>query len=86
MKLSNSDPALKLRHICDDEGGMVTNGSKQILLMNNGVEYYFVEVMSSSGTKYGIYAHGQEAIELYQETRNMLRVQSLVELILAVYD
>jgi hypothetical protein len=54
--------------------------------MNNGVEWYFVEVMSSSDTKYGIYAHGHEAIELFQETTNMLRVQALVDSILAVYD
>jgi hypothetical protein len=86
MKLSNSDPASKLRYICNVEGGLIINCSEQIILMNNGVEWYFVEVMSSSDTKYGIYAHGHEAIELFQETTNMLRVQALVDSILAVYD
>ena len=57
MKLRQSGAAIRLRYICDSEGGVVTNYSEKIVLMNNGIEYYFVEVMSSSGTKYGIYAH-----------------------------
>ena len=84
MKLRQSGAAMRLRYICDSEGGLVTNYSEKIVLMNNGIEYYFVEVMSSSGTKYRIYAHGSEAIELYQETENMLKVQHLVDIIIDI--
>jgi hypothetical protein len=46
--------------------------------MNNGIEYYCVEVTTKDGIQYGIQVFGEEAIALYnitikiiQDTTNM---------------
>ena len=41
--------------------------------MNNGIEYYFVEVTCKDGIQYGIQAFGQEAITLHEETMNIIQ-------------
>ena len=40
--------------------------------MNNGIEYYFVEVTCNDGIQYGIQAFGEEALALYDETMNLI--------------
>ena len=45
----------------------ITNTTQRISYMNNGVEYYFVEVTCDDGIQYGIHAYSDEAIELYKE-------------------
>ena len=40
--------------------------------MNNGIEYYFVEVTCKDGIQYGIQAFGEEAVALYNETMNFI--------------
>ena len=40
--------------------------------MNNGIEYYFVEVTCNDGIQYGIQAFGEEALALYYETMNLI--------------
>ena len=41
--------------------------------MNNGIEYYFVEVTCKDGIQYGIQAFGQEAITLHEETMKLIQ-------------
>jgi hypothetical protein len=41
--------------------------------MNNGIEYYYVEVTSNDGIQYGIQAFGEEAIDLYNITMKMIQ-------------
>ncbi len=41
--------------------------------MNNGIEYYFVEVTCKDGIQYGIQAFGQEAVDLHNETMKMIQ-------------
>ncbi len=41
--------------------------------MDNGMEYYLVEVICSDGIVYGIQAYGEEAIALYNETMEVLK-------------
>ena len=55
---------------------LISTPDKQVILRA-------VKILSS-GIKYGIYAHGSEAIELYQETKNMLKVQHLVDIIIDI--
>ena len=42
--------------------------------MNNDVEYFFVEVMTSAGASYGIHVYGAEAIELSQAVKAILNI------------
>ena len=41
--------------------------------MNNGIEYYFVEVTCKGGIQYGIQAFGEEAIALYKNTIKIIQ-------------
>ena len=40
--------------------------------MNNGIEYYYVEVTCKDGIQYGIQGFGEEAVALYNETMNFI--------------
>jgi hypothetical protein len=41
-------------------------------LMDNGVQYYFVEVTRKDGLQYGLQEYSEEAIALYKETMKTL--------------
>lgn len=43
--------------------------------MNNGIEYYFVEVTCKDGIQYGIQAFGEEAIALHNEAMKMIQAK-----------
>ena len=59
MELSNSSySCTQLNNIITTENGFITQHSGSLGYLNNGVEYYFVEVTSKSGVQYGIWAHG----------------------------
>lgn len=49
----------------------IINSSHRILITREGLNYYFVEVRDSEGTKYLLEAHGREALELYSEAINI---------------
>ncbi|MGA8844707.1 MAG: hypothetical protein WB511_14075 [Nitrososphaeraceae archaeon] len=63
---------MKLRYVIDVEEGLITQHSHEIGYLNNGVECYFVEVTTKKGIQWGIWAYGEDAIDLYKETLNIL--------------
>ena len=73
---SNNDggalDSVKLFFLCTAGGGRITKYSGTITKMNNGIDYYCVEVTSKDGIQYGIQAFGEEAIALYNETMNFI--------------
>jgi hypothetical protein len=66
------DPQRRLSILCKDGQGRITKWSRRIEIMNNGIEYYFVEVTCKDGIQYGIQAFGEEAVALYNETMNLI--------------
>ena len=62
----------RLSTLCKEGQGHITKWSRCIEIMNNGIEYYFVEVTCKDGIQYGIQAFGEEAIALYNETMNFI--------------
>ncbi len=54
--------SLQLLTLCKDGKGRITKCSPHVQSMNNGIEYYVVEVTCIDGIQYGIQAFGQEAI------------------------
>lgn len=67
------DPAMKLFSLCTSGKGRITKYSDTITKMNNGIEYYCVEVTSKDGIQYGIQAFGEEAIALYKNTMKIIQ-------------
>jgi hypothetical protein len=67
------DSAMKLFSLCTSGTGRITKYSDTIAKMNNGIEYYYVEVTSKDGIQYGIQAFGEEAIALYNITMKMIK-------------
>jgi hypothetical protein len=63
----------RLSTLCKDGTGHITKWSRQVAIMNNGIEYYYVEVTCMDGVQYGIQAFGEEAIILHNETMKMIR-------------
>ena len=75
---------MKLISLCTSGTGRITKHLDTITKMNNGIEYYCVEVTSKDGIQYGIQVFGEEAIALYnitmkiiQDTMNMEMIQVL---------
>ena len=62
----------RLSTLCKEGQGHITKWSRRIEIMNNGIEYYFVEVTCKDGIQYGIQAFGEEAVALYNETMNFI--------------
>ncbi|MDW0207023.1 MAG: hypothetical protein QOA28_05625 [Nitrososphaeraceae archaeon] len=58
-------------------GGKITNASNQLSLMLNGIKYYSLEV-SMNGDRYLIQAFEQEACELFDAVRTILREKKTV--------
>ena len=80
MELSNSSySCTQLNNIINTENGFITQHSGRLGRLNNGVEYYFVEVTSKSGVQYDIWAHGSDAQELYKQTLSILDTQRYLE-------
>jgi hypothetical protein len=48
------DSQRRLSILCKDGKGQITRWSRRIEIMNNGIEYYFVEVTCKGGIQYGI--------------------------------
>ena len=67
------DSAMELSSLCNSGGGRITKYSNTITKMNNGIEYYCVEVTSKVGIQYGIQAFGEEAIALYKNTMRIIK-------------
>jgi hypothetical protein len=63
-KMNSSEQLAFLR----EKGGIITQLSRSITTLSNGMPYYFVEFTSVDGSQYGIQAYGDEATELYTET------------------
>ncbi len=63
----------RLSILCKDGMGQITKWSRHVKIMNNGIEYYFVEVTCKDGIQYGIQAFGQEAVDLHNETMKMIQ-------------
>lgn len=40
---------------------------KKVIVMTNGIEYYFIETEAPDGSKFIINAYGSEALELFEE-------------------
>jgi hypothetical protein len=53
--------------------------------MNNGVEYYFVEVTKENDAQFGIQAFGHEALELYEQSTTIIQTQVLIDLVFSLY-
>ena len=68
-----SDSAMKLFSLCTSGSGRITRYSDTITKMNNGIEYYCVEVTSKDGIQYGIQVFGEEAIALYNVTMKIIQ-------------
>ena len=67
-----NEPCERLNQIIESENGHISQHSSDIEHLDNGIECYFVEATSGSGTQYGIWAHGVEARDLQQLTLNIL--------------
>ena len=67
-----NQPCELLNQIIESENGYISQHSCEIGHLDNGVECYFVEVTSESGTQYGIRAYGLEAKDLQQLTLSIL--------------
>lgn len=66
------DPQKQLSILCKAGQGHISKWSGHVKTMNNGIEYYFVEVTCNDGIQYGIQAFGEEALALYYETMNLI--------------
>ena len=66
--IRDADSAMKLCSLCTSGTGRITKYSETITKMNNGIEYYCVEVTTKDGIQYGIQVSGEEAIALYNIT------------------
>jgi hypothetical protein len=64
---------MKLFSLCTSGKGRITKYSGTITKMNNGIEYYCVEVTSKEGIQYGIQVFGEEAIALYNITMKIIQ-------------
>ena len=76
MKSNNdvrADSVTKLISLCASGTGRITKHSDTITKMNNGIEYYCVEVTSKDGIQYGIQVFGGEAIALYNITMKIIQ-------------
>lgn len=65
----NSSPADALQRLLEgevDRGCRITNMSRGITHLNNGIKYFAVEVTSETGVQYGIAAYDREAEELHR--------------------
>jgi hypothetical protein len=67
------DPAMKLFSLCTSGKGRITKYSDTITKMNNGIEYYCIEVTSKEGIQYGIQVFGEEAVALYNITMSIIQ-------------
>jgi hypothetical protein len=67
------DPAMKLFSLCTSGKGRITKYSDTITKMNNGIEYYCVEVSSKEGIQYGIQVFGEEAVALHNITMKIVQ-------------
>ena len=83
---NSSYSCTQLNNIINTENGFITQHSGSLGYLNNGVEYYFVEVTSKSGVQYGIWAHGSDAQELYKQTLSILDTQRLVDIVSMLYE
>lgn len=76
MKRKNGiDSPQRLAILCEDGKALITKWSRNVEIMKNGIEYYFVEVTCKDGRQYGIQAFGEEAVALYNETMKMVQEQ-----------
>ena len=79
MNMTNSIHALR-GLLQPDYGGRsvagcrITKLSREIYLLENGIEYCHVEVTCGGGEQYGIQAFGEEAVELHKEALKQYRM------------
>jgi hypothetical protein len=59
--------ALRELVLLRDRGGIISKSPKRVMILSNGVPYYYVEVRCKDGSHYIIEAVGREAIELREE-------------------
>jgi hypothetical protein len=59
--------ALRELVLLRDRGGIISKSPKRVMILANGVPYYYVEVRCKDGSHYIIEAVGREAIELREE-------------------
>jgi hypothetical protein len=71
--LGDPDSAIKLCSLCTSGTGRITKYSDTITKMNNGIEYYCVEVTTKDCIQYGIQVFGEEAIALYNITMKIIQ-------------
>ena len=67
MTYNDSTDALKQLVLLRIYVGSITKSSGVVLVLTNGIPYFFVEVTCQGGSQYGIPAYGGEAIELHKE-------------------
>jgi hypothetical protein len=60
---------------CAGSGCRISRVPSEVSLMENGIEYCFVEVTCSTGGQYGIEAFGEEARELHATASSMKEKQ-----------
>lgn len=65
-----SGPSQALTKLLRGEGvegkGRITNSSRDMKTLRNGIRYFSVEVSFEDGVQYGITAYDEEAVELYK--------------------
>ena len=66
------DASKRLTALCSRENGKITRYPKEVRILDNGVEHYFVEVTCNDGIQYGLQAYGEEAVSLLKETMKTL--------------
>ena len=67
------DFAIKLFSLCTSGSGRITRYSDTITKMNNGIEYYCVEVTSKDGIQFGIELFGEEVFSIYNVTMKIIQ-------------
>ena len=60
-----------LRQVMQSEGKDIVKISPRGYALSNGLDYCCVELKSKDGTDYSVQAYGKEAIELYDQAKNL---------------
>jgi hypothetical protein len=84
--LISDSPCIRLSHLVDNEECFISQHSGGLNYLNNGVEYYFVELTSKRGVQYALCAYGADAKELYKLTLEILSTQRVVNVVSTMYE
>ena len=84
--LISDSPCIRLIQLVNNEECFITQHFVGLNYLNNGVEYYCVEVTSKSGVQYAICAYGADAKVLYEQTIEILSTERVVNVVSTIYE